>query len=512
MCRSFPIRLKPVRGYAGDCNAIRISVQGYCTTQQTDDAVNACAYISRISNRVVAFMQPLCIATVVSYAINDIRFELTLPCRCIRAPTYAACDEYCVSVTRDANPLSATLLIVVELPTSDRGVLASWCHVIPVSFIEQSKKALPSPHIASTRYFSVPAFFLVLREVLEACLVVGIMLAYLNKTGNTYLRRYVWFGALTGVLLSLVVGGTFVAVYYTKGKALLKGRAENIFEGVVFLVAAMLLSWGVLWVQSLSRHVQNAVENATDAILDSDDISASKLTIFAVVFVQVLREGIETFVFLLGASGNDKWTAIPIPGVLGLASQALHELQEANVFGDYSEENSKSLDWWNAPMWNMRSCCSAEDNEFFAFMRALFGYQDSPSFVEISAYFLYWLLAAVTVLAINWHLVRAAKSQAAKLVKVFSALALTGGIVSFAYSLGLGRWNGILVSTLLFVLSIPAVIMGFDAIVSRLPRWMARMRRGVMLSLCVCYSMFTLLAISLHVTQMACDEPQAKCA
>lgn len=397
------------------------------------------------------------------------------------------------------------------------------------------------------KVFSVPAFFLVLREVLEACLVVGIMLAYLNKTGNTHLRRYVWMGAASGVVLSLIIGGTCVAIFHAKSEIILEGRTGNIFEGVVFLVAAVLLSWGVLWVQSLNKHVHRAVESATDA-MDGDNPSASKVTIFVMVLTQILREGVETFIFLLGASGNNNWRAIPIPGVLaiaiglatayavfrgllqldialffristvlltafaaGLATQALHELQEAGTFGMYDEDKLVLLDWWNAPMWNLSGCCDDGENEFFAFLRALFGYQDKPSFIEWATYFFYWLISGAVVLASNWIEIRAAKNAVARAVKAFSSGAIVCGFVSFVFALGTGSWNGILISTLLLVLSIPVVFAAFDTIVSRLPLSIAALRRSVALALCVAFSMLTLLSVSLHMVQMGCDVPDSGC-
>ena len=65
--------------------------------------------------------------------------------------------------------------------------------------------------------FSIPAFFIVLREVLEACLVVGIALAHLNKTGNTQYRKWVWIGAVSGILVSLAFGIAFAVVYFMRG-------------------------------------------------------------------------------------------------------------------------------------------------------------------------------------------------------------------------------------------------------------------------------------------------------
>ncbi|KAI0561613.1 High-affinity iron transporter [Gracilaria domingensis] len=233
--------------------------------------------------------------------------------------------------------------------------------------------------------FSIPAFFIVLREVLEACLVVGIVLAYINKIGATQYRRYVWWGTFGGIAISLIVGLAFGIVVWTRGDQLFKDEAEKIFEGITFLVAASLLTWMIIWMMVLGKNLRTKLEHDVDEIIDDDDKSPlrRKLAIFFMVFVQVLREGIETVIFLIGTANADEnggWRAIPLPGFLaivvgvgasflvfrgllqldilkfflvssfvlmafaaGLVSHAFHELQEVDWFGPW--EPSEERDW-----------------------------------------------------------------------------------------------------------------------------------------------------------------------
>ena len=239
------------------------------------------------------------------------------------------------------------------------------------------------------------AFFIVLREVLEACLVIGIVLACLNSIGSPHLRKWVWYGAGAGIGLALASGIAFVTVYYTSGKNFFTGKTEKIFEGIVFLIAAALLTWMIVWMQQMGRTLKATLEkDVQDKIDNSSD--GGKWGIFFMVFVQVLREGIETVIFLFGAaSASDDpnaWRAIPIPGILGivvgiilswalfrglieldidsfflatsvilmlfsagLTSHAFHELQEVDWFGEWAEDKTQR-DWWNARMWSTKDC------------------------------------------------------------------------------------------------------------------------------------------------------------
>ncbi len=89
------------------------------------------------------------------------------------------------------------------------------------------------------------SFFITLREGFEAALIVGLVLAYLKKTGN--LERHapaVWWGVAAGVAVSLIVGGTLFA---TVGE--LEGTAEMLYEGIAMLLAAGVVTWMVFWMR-----------------------------------------------------------------------------------------------------------------------------------------------------------------------------------------------------------------------------------------------------------------------
>src|SRR5512135_2304491 len=130
----------------------------------------------------------------------------------------------------------------------------------------------------------LPGLLLALREGLEAALIIGLLLASLDKVGYGDRTRVVWLGAGSAVLLSLVV-----AAGLTIASAELEGLSEALYEGVTLLLAAVVLTWMIFWMQrqgrSASRELEDQVSRAIEGKRDRG--------LFLVAFVAVLREGIE---------------------------------------------------------------------------------------------------------------------------------------------------------------------------------------------------------------------------
>jgi len=132
----------------------------------------------------------------------------------------------------------------------------------------------------------------VLREGFEASLVVGIVLAFLDRTGRRDGFTAVWVGVSAALALSLAVG---IALFAAGAE--LEGRSEMIFEGVVMLSAAALLTWMIFWMRSRARTLRREIEGRTQAALDA----GSAVGLALVVFIGVAREGVETALFLFSS-------------------------------------------------------------------------------------------------------------------------------------------------------------------------------------------------------------------
>ena len=151
----------------------------------------------------------------------------------------------------------------------------------------------------------------VLREGFEASLVVGIVLAFLDRTGRRDGFVAVWAGVAAALMVSLAVG----IALFAAGKEL-EGRSEKIFEGVVMLTAAALLTWMIFWMRNRARTLRREIEGRTQAALDA----GSALGLALVVFVGVAREGVETALFLFSAVEGSSTAVSFLGAILGGAA------------------------------------------------------------------------------------------------------------------------------------------------------------------------------------------------
>ncbi|MBI2846956.1 MAG: FTR1 family protein [Chloroflexi bacterium] len=253
------------------------------------------------------------------------------------------------------------------------------------------------------------SFLITLREGLEAALIVSILFAYLVRMGRRDHFKSLWMGTALAVAVSLGVGAV---IFWTVGE--LSGRAEEIFEGVAMLLAVGVLSYMVMWMKRQSRYIKRELEAKLERALEV----GSSLAMASLAFIVVVREGIETALFLFGASRSATPAEILIGGLLGLAfavaigysgylgsrrldlrlffnitgvlliffaagllAHGIHELQEGGIFPIIKEEV-----WNTNPVLNERAGVGS-------FLRSIFGYNGNPELLEVAFYFGYLALA-----------------------------------------------------------------------------------------------------------------------
>jgi high-affinity iron transporter len=251
----------------------------------------------------------------------------------------------------------------------------------------------------------VGAAFLMTREGLEASLIVGIVLGYLAKTENRRYFRLIWLGTAAAVAASVATGA---ALFFTIGE--LEGRSEQIFEGIAMLCAVSVLTWMIFWMRKQAANIKHELE----AKLASAVAAGSAIGLASVVFFAVLREGVETalFLFAIGESSTPLATGIgavvglaisislgigiymgsrrldlrqffTVTGLLlivfaaGLLAHAVHEFQEAGLLPETVEH-----------LWNTNTIVS-EESHFGKFLTALFGYNGDPSALEVGVWLAY---------------------------------------------------------------------------------------------------------------------------
>jgi high-affinity iron transporter len=253
------------------------------------------------------------------------------------------------------------------------------------------------------------SFLITLREGLEAALIIGIILAYLAKTGNRQGFKPIWIGTALGILASLIAGAI---IYFTAGE--LQGSAEQIFEGTAMFIAVGVLTWMIFWMRkqavNIRAHLQAQIRSALT--------SGSSLALVVMAFLAVIREGIETVLFLFAATrtaeapftftlggllgllaavligyaiykGTSRFdlrsffnvtSVILILFAAGLLAHGIHEFNEVGFIPPIIEH-----------VWDINGLIP-ETSTFGRFFTALFGYNANPSLTETIPYFVFLIV------------------------------------------------------------------------------------------------------------------------
>ena len=153
------------------------------------------------------------------------------------------------------------------------------------------------------------AFFVMLREGLEAALIVGILSGYLGRMGRRDALGKVWLGVLAAAGLSFVAG---VAVIVTVGE--LPEAVSATLEATAALLAVAVVTWMLFWMRRQGRAMKGELEQQVSTALRRGSTNA----IVGLAFVAVLREGLETALFLLAIFQSNSGQAVPtFIGALG---------------------------------------------------------------------------------------------------------------------------------------------------------------------------------------------------
>jgi high-affinity iron transporter len=250
------------------------------------------------------------------------------------------------------------------------------------------------------------ALLIALREGIEMALVVGIVLAYLAQTGTMRAARWVWTGAGAAAAVSLAFLGVLNAL-----NAEFEGATEQVFEGVTMVLAAAFLTWMILWMLRNARYLKAELHRGVEAALAK---GGAAWGLFLLVFFAVVREGVELALLLFAAPGEGKLlgtivglalaagvgvgiyafgraidlrtffratSALLILFAAGLIAHAAHEFTEAGVLA--AVEGPK--------LWTTKAFLPDNDG-LGSVLRALFGYQDEPTVIELVTYVGYFAI------------------------------------------------------------------------------------------------------------------------
>lgn len=160
----------------------------------------------------------------------------------------------------------------------------------------------------------IPTFVIGLREGLEAALIVGIVAAFLDRRERRDALKWMWLG----VLSALATCGLFAWALHLTDDALPQAQQEGL-ETVISVLAVGMVTYMIMWMKQHSRDIKHMLEHSASGAIARGSVGA----LVAMAFLAVLREGIETAVFLLaifqtGATGAGARVGV----VLGIAVAA----------------------------------------------------------------------------------------------------------------------------------------------------------------------------------------------
>lgn len=153
-------------------------------------------------------------------------------------------------------------------------------------------------------------FLIMLREGLEAALIVGIIASYLRQTGRQAWLPAIWVGVFLAVALSLFAGAALQLA-----SAQFPQKAQELFEAIIALVAVAVLVGMVFWMRRAARSIKAELHASVDAALHG---RAATWGLIGMVFLAVAREGLESVFFLLAIFQQSRDASAPIGAALGV--------------------------------------------------------------------------------------------------------------------------------------------------------------------------------------------------
>jgi high-affinity iron transporter len=260
-------------------------------------------------------------------------------------------------------------------------------------------------------------FVVTLREAFEAALILGIVYSYLEKIKARRGYRYVTWGGVLGVVVSVGVG---IGVTYLSGPLLDVG--PDIITAVVIFAAVGLLTWHAWWMQQHARFIKGEVQHRIDEARAHNRLWVVGL----IAFTGVFREGAETVLFLWGilaqAGAGTGWGSLA-GGVAGVAAAAalgwgiFHGGQRVSLPRFFSVTTAfimllaaglfsngvGRLQWLGVlpasePLWNT-SWLLSDRSIAGGFLSGLVGYRSQPTLPEVGAYLVYLVVVWVLLFA-----------------------------------------------------------------------------------------------------------------
>jgi high-affinity iron transporter len=257
------------------------------------------------------------------------------------------------------------------------------------------------------------ALLIALREGLEAALIVGIVLGYLQKIGRRDRAPYAWVGVIVAALLSAVLA---IALRFIGAE--LEDPLEQIFEGTTMLLAVAVLTWMVFWMRYQAHFIKSDLERKIQAAVTH----RQNWGLFALAFLAVFREGVETALFLAANAFAADASATLVGALIGLALAVAAGVLiyvyavrlDVKLFFDVTSlflivfaaglvahgvHEFQEIGWLpilTGAAWDTKWLLD-DKSILGSLLRSLVGYNDNPSLLEVATYIGYWVIVLQTI-------------------------------------------------------------------------------------------------------------------
>ena len=155
------------------------------------------------------------------------------------------------------------------------------------------------------------AFLIMLREGIEAALIVGIVAGFLKQSGHSRLMPKVWLGVALAALMCLGIG---YGIHSVTGE--IPQKEQEFVVGVIGLVAVAMLTYMILWMKKAARSMKQQLQDSVQTALNRGNGQGWALV--GMAFLAVAREGLESVFFLLAVFQQSPTWSMPVGAVLGL--------------------------------------------------------------------------------------------------------------------------------------------------------------------------------------------------
>ncbi|KAK3825393.1 MAG: high-affinity iron permease [Benniella sp.] len=307
--------------------------------------------------------------------------------------------------------------------------------------------------------FSAPIFFILFRETTEAAIIVSVLLAFIaqvivdDPALHRRLKWHVWIGVILGLVMSLIIGGAFIAIWNSVANNVFAAH-EEIWEGTFALLACVMITvmaLAMLRSQDMQEKWRGKLAQSMEKIDTKESIGrrSRKYALLILPMITVLREGLEAMIFVGGVTFSAEPKSIPLAAITGILAGALvgfiiykggNQLTLHRFFvgstcfllliaaGLFSKAiNAYEMDKWNKivggdaddagsfdPRINVWALSYGNPNDpnegFAAFCNSIVGWNNIASVGTVTGYCVYWL---VVIAAIIYMKVKAKRARAA---------------------------------------------------------------------------------------------------